>query len=139
MPARSICVAMLVLVGLTGCSKSEPTACTSPRKGWISPQQTGPEAAFNRLTLTHDGRTLWNDSPVNRQEIAALLASVYAERPAGVVVFDPEMGVRCADIDALRDMVDAALHCQTSQDGLCSEGAWSRAPVPRPPGPNLKQ
>lgn len=68
-----------------------------------------------RLALKRTGETYWNGVPVSSSALAANLAALSAQSPAGVLEIHPETGVR---YDHVTDVLAAARNANVQQIGI---------------------
>jgi hypothetical protein len=123
---RAFAAAVLFL--LASCSQ-ESTApnCSPMRSGWLRPEDGVPELAIvDELHVASSGATNWNHEEVSDKRLVENLRAVGHMEPRPFILLTYDVGAACNRIEAIRDSLENALHCQ---EGQCNEGGL---PAPSP-------
>ncbi|WP_395393382.1 hypothetical protein WBP07_00285 [Novosphingobium sp. BL-8A] len=123
---------LLASAALSGCSDKPQIACSPSRSHWSPPEEMGPEAVYNTLTLDRNGMAYWNGSPVDDAVLDRMLKATRRFDPIPQLVLQTEMGMPCARLEAVRDKIDNVLDCRRN-GRVCSEGERTPAPMPAQP------
>jgi hypothetical protein len=119
---RKLCLSILVVSLASSCSQNhpEPRACTPPSEAWGNPHPHLGGLLTSTVSLDHKGATYFNGKKVSLNELSTLLQKTRALNPTPGVVLETEMGVPCAKLDKVRDLMSTQLACGSG--GHCDEG-----------------
>ena len=128
---------LLFALALPSCQRrpeaEQTKACTAPRTYWQQPHFTGGlETLVGQVSLDHRSQVYYAGKPVSLDQLSARLnAANKVTNPDLIILLDTEMGADCAILDSVRNRIDRAMNCKTSQ--RCAEGSrtvWNALPVP---------
>ena len=135
-------VSVLALLALSAC-KREPVQPPKPaiyaehscggQPSWsASGSESGELMTYNHLLITPSA-TLWNGVPISRATLDDYLGQVIALNPRPVTALVPNPRASCADVEAVRRMMQDRLHCSGERDCVeYPEREWAKRHPPIP-------
>jgi hypothetical protein len=130
---RKLCLSILVVTVAASCSQHhpEPRACTPPLKAWGEAHPHLGAMLTSAVGLDQTRAMYFKGKRVSLNELSTLLQQTRTLNPTPGDVPETGMGVPCATLDKVRDLMNARLTCE--KGGHCDEGmptVWRDLPYP---------